>query len=159
MHLPIFCLEINCQLPIDDLDLWVTTPNGTLINFLNPEDPSSGGMLDVDACVGCCLPGSQNVENIFFLNPPAGTYTYLTDLFDNCPPDSPDPDDFRLEVFVGGTLVEVQEGTAVDPPVEYTYIYAPSGMASIFNAAKFSPGSSSVNPTKTKRDHATDRQE
>jgi len=54
-----------------DLDLHVITPLGHEINYANRE--ADGGTLDVDQCVSGCASGT---ENVFFTNPPSGTFTY-----------------------------------------------------------------------------------
>ena len=53
-----------------DIDIHVQQPNGTMINFMRKSDPHTGGFLDVDNLVG----GRGSAENIYWENPPAGTY-------------------------------------------------------------------------------------
>ena len=63
---------------IDDLDLHVTSPRGDTISYKNKVG-ASGGMLDVDRQVESYV--SNPVENIFWSNPPSGTYTVKVDVF------------------------------------------------------------------------------
>ena len=53
-----------------DIDLHVTEPNGFTIYFSNDNDPETGGELDHDNTEG----GIGSAENIFWTNPPSGTY-------------------------------------------------------------------------------------
>ena len=54
-----------------DIDLHVIQPNGKKIYYKEREDSSTGGFLDVDNRTG----GNGSAENIFWDNPPKGTYT------------------------------------------------------------------------------------
>ena len=56
----------------DDLDLHVSTPDGSEIYYSNRE--AGGGYLDVDANVGGRTMDNP-VENIYFDSPSAGTYS------------------------------------------------------------------------------------
>lgn len=53
-----------------DVDLHVTQPNGRELWYSNMRDRSTGGELDVDDREG----GRGSAENIYWRNPPAGTY-------------------------------------------------------------------------------------
>lgn len=53
-----------------DVDIHVQQPNGKIINYLNKKDRGTGGYLDVDNRKG----GSGAAENVFWSNPPRGTY-------------------------------------------------------------------------------------
>lgn len=53
-----------------DIDLHVKQPNGETIYFNNKEDSATGGRLDVDNQIG----GDGSAENIYWENPPEGTY-------------------------------------------------------------------------------------
>lgn len=54
-----------------DIDLHVIQPNGNEIYFKKASDPSTGGSLDVDNRIG----NSGAAENIYWNNPPQGTYS------------------------------------------------------------------------------------
>lgn len=54
-----------------DADLHVVQPSGKCIDYKRTKDRSSGGEKDVDNRDG----GSGSVENIYWNNPPNGTYT------------------------------------------------------------------------------------
>ena len=60
----------------DDLDLHVSTPDGSEISYSNRE--AGGGYLDVDANVGGRTMDNP-VENIYFDSPSAGTYNVWID--------------------------------------------------------------------------------
>lgn len=62
----------------DDLDLHVTSPNGDTINYRN-KTGSSGGKLDVDRQVSSFV--ANPVENIYWQNPPHGTYTVKVNMY------------------------------------------------------------------------------
>lgn len=62
----------------DDLDLHVTTPKGDIINY-NNKTGSSGGKLDVDRQVNSFV--TNPVENIYWQNPPRGTYTVKVNMY------------------------------------------------------------------------------
>ncbi|MCM1152420.1 MAG: hypothetical protein NC328_02035 [Muribaculum sp.] len=53
-----------------DADLHVVTPSGRCIDYKNPRDGASSGEKDVDNREG----GNNAVENIYWQNPPNGTY-------------------------------------------------------------------------------------
>lgn len=62
-----------------DIDLHVMQPNGIVINFSNPQDAATGEALDVDNRQG----GKGAAENIFWPNPPRGTYQVALHYFNN----------------------------------------------------------------------------
>lgn len=62
-----------------DIDLHVMQPNGIVINFSNPQDAATGGALDVDNRQG----GEGAAENIFWPNPPRGTYQVALHYYNN----------------------------------------------------------------------------
>ena len=66
---------------VNDLDLWVQSPNGRIISFRRPRSPD-GGILDIDANANG--PHSRvPVENIFWKTgtAPEGTYKFWVDYF------------------------------------------------------------------------------
>lgn len=62
----------------DDIDLHVTSPNGDTINY-NNKTGRSGGRLDVDRQVNSFV--ENPVENIYWSNPPHGTYTVKVNMY------------------------------------------------------------------------------
>jgi tetratricopeptide (TPR) repeat protein len=62
----------------DDLDLHVTSPRGDTVYYNNPHS-SSGGVLDVDRQVEEIV--DNPVENIYWENPPSGTYKVEVNVF------------------------------------------------------------------------------
>lgn len=62
----------------DDIDLHVTSPMGETINYMN-RTGRSGGSLDVDRQVDVFV--ANPVENIYWQNPPSGTYTVKVNMF------------------------------------------------------------------------------
>ena len=109
----------------DDLDLYVTDPNGDTIAYFNPSVPS-GGTLDRDDNVGQCGtdPEPGGVENVFWPDtpaPPSGTYTVGVNSYADCAPPGAA---YTLQVFVGGTLVQTQTGTVSQSETDtYTFTY------------------------------------
>lgn len=80
----------------DDIDLHVTSPNGDTINY-NNKTGRSGGRLDVDRQVNSFV--ENPVENIYWSNPPHGTYTVKVNMYSkrtdgNVP--------FRIRTIVNG---------------------------------------------------------
>jgi hypothetical protein len=94
-----------------DLDLAVTDPAGSLINFASRTSPS-GGSLDVDANANC---GEENppVENIFWPpgTAPAGTYTIEVTLYSDC---ENGPQQFELSALIGGQTVTETDTLSTD---------------------------------------------
>jgi tetratricopeptide (TPR) repeat protein len=62
----------------DDLDLHVTSPDGDTVYYGNTHS-RSGGILDVDRQVNSYV--ENPVENIYWSNPPSGTYTVSVNVF------------------------------------------------------------------------------
>lgn len=91
-----------------DLDLYVKTPNGTIIYYANPS--AEGGTLDVDCTCGLCPQGPN--ENIFWENgtAPTGTYEYWVEYFGNCTDGSPSSD-FIIRVVRNSTVLVTRTGT------------------------------------------------
>lgn len=67
-----------------DLDLHVKEPNNTELFYRHKKDEDTGGFLDVDNTQG----GEGAAENIFWADPPAGTYNIAVEFF--AMKDSPD---------------------------------------------------------------------
>jgi len=107
---------------LTDFDLHVLTPDGTEVYYGNPF--AGGGILDVDDCVfsECRDPTGTHVENVFFVAPVSGTYTYWAHNYDEALTGR-----FSLEVAAAGRVVEMQAGTlTVAPPAEserYQYTF------------------------------------
>ena len=53
-----------------DIDLHVIEPSGREIYYRDPQDPTTGGTLDVDNQAG----GAGSAENIYWTNPSSGVY-------------------------------------------------------------------------------------
>ena len=80
----------------DDLDLHVSTPDGSEIYYSNRE--AGGGELDVDANVGGRTMDNP-VENIYFTSPASGTYTvWIEDYSDR----TSGTTDYLVRVTAGG---------------------------------------------------------
>ncbi|GAB4480147.1 MAG: hypothetical protein OHK0031_01070 [Anaerolineales bacterium] len=88
---------------VNDLDLWVTDPQGTLI-YYNNRSSSSGGELDVDANPGCQNLTAQPVENIYWPSgkAPSGEYVVSVNYFQQC--QSLAETAFTLRVLVDGQV-------------------------------------------------------
>ena len=92
-----------------DFDLHVLTPDGQEIYWEN--DSASGGLLDVDDCVGglCELMDNKHVENVFFDETAmSGQYTYFVQNFSGVLPGT-----FTLVVAKDGDVVATQTGSLV----------------------------------------------
>jgi|YNPNPStandDraft_1061719.scaffolds.fasta_scaffold41336_2 Uncharacterized protein conserved in bacteria len=87
----------------NDLDLWVTDPQGTVIFYDHPTS-ASGGELDVDANPGCQNLTSQPVENIYWPpdGAPEGEYIVAVNYFQQCSYDAVTP--FTVRVLVDGQV-------------------------------------------------------
>lgn len=97
----------------DDLDLHVIDPMGSRIDYQTPTSPS-GGTLDRDDNVGVCGTDTEpgGVENVFWPTTPSappGTYTVEIYSYYDCAPVNAS---YTLQVFVGGSLVLTETGTA-----------------------------------------------
>jgi len=104
---PRFNLQFNNEDDVD-LDLYVTTPNGTTLSYSNPF--AEGGELDVDCLCGGCPQGPN--ENIFWENgtAPDGTYEYWVDYFGNCG-SSGASSNFTIRVIRNGQVLTTKTGT------------------------------------------------
>jgi hypothetical protein len=93
---------------IDDLDLWVTDPDGERIFYANPRS-ESGGILDVDANRGCATQTTLPVENIYWPTgqAPRGTYTVHVNYFADCTIGYA-PISYRVRVLVDGYVMEFE---------------------------------------------------
>lgn len=89
----------------NDIDLWVTDPDGNTISYRSPSSPS-GGELDVDANAACNNLTSQPVENIFWPPgaAPGGEYAVSVHYYAQCEDAASTP--YEVRVMVDG---EVQE--------------------------------------------------
>lgn len=91
-----------------DLDLYVETPNGEVISYLNPN--ADGGELDVDCqCAGC--PQGPN-ENIFWEDgtAPSGTYHYYVKYYGDCDGNN-SSSNFTLRVIKNGHVLATKTGS------------------------------------------------
>ncbi|AWH84231.1 hypothetical protein HYN59_03490 [Flavobacterium album] len=87
-----------------DLDLYVQTPNGSIIYYGN--ETAQGGTIDVDcACGNAC-----DSENIFFNNGPSGQYTFWVDYYGDCGSGSTSSN-FTVKVMDNNTVVQTKTGT------------------------------------------------
>lgn len=83
-----------------DLDLYLRTPSGEVISFLNTY--ADGGELDVDQCIGSCDDAPVHVENIVFDGaPPRGSYLLWVENYDGR-----EPADFNIEVAGNGISMD-----------------------------------------------------
>lgn len=92
----------------NDLDLWVTDPNGTRIYYGNRRS-SSGGSLDVDANPACNHLNPQPVENIYWPagQAPNGNYTIEVHYYSPCESTIETP--FVVRVLVDGRVREFRQ--------------------------------------------------
>jgi hypothetical protein len=99
--------RFNLQFSQDvDLDLYVKTPNGTLIYYGNPT--GQNGELDVDCACGGCENG--HAENIFWTNGPSGTYEFYVNYYGSCSASTPSVN-FTVKVMNGNTVLQTKTGT------------------------------------------------
>ncbi len=105
---PRFNLQFTNEQNVD-LDLYVKTPAGNIINYSNPT--ADGGSLDVDCLCGDCGQGPN--ENIFWENGTAenGTYTYWVDYYSDCGGTASTSSNFTLRVVKNGVVLETKTGT------------------------------------------------
>lgn len=91
-----------------DLDLYVRTPNGTVIYYGNPT--AQGGTLDVDCLCGGCPQGPN--ENIYWLSgsAPSGEFEYWIDYFGSCDLSSA-ASSFTLRVMRNNEVLVTRTGT------------------------------------------------
>jgi hypothetical protein len=105
-----------------DLDLFVQTPNGNVINFASSTG-QNGGALDLDSNAACDIDNINNENITWRTNEPArGTYTVYPNLFSACSRSGP----FRYTLTINnngqqtirtGTVSAVGDG----PKVTVTY--------------------------------------
>jgi len=104
-----------------DMDLYVETPNGSVIYYGNTEE--QGGTLDVDCGCGSCPNGFA--ENVFWQNGsgPSGQYKYYVKYYGSCS-GSAQPSTYTLRVINNNNVVQTQTGTlsSGQSPV-YTYTH------------------------------------
>ncbi|HEY9622808.1 MAG TPA: hypothetical protein V6C78_20795 [Crinalium sp.] len=88
----------------DDLDLYVTDPEGQVVSYMNTR-VASGGQLDVDANAGCSGTTSSPIENIFWppSQAPQGQYRIGVNLFSRCAGGSA-PVSFEVRLLVQGNI-------------------------------------------------------
>ncbi len=88
-----------------DIDLYVTDPFGEVISYQRRQS-SSGGVLDHDAR-GACVPGSDMIENVYWVspNPPRGTYQVELHYWGECGVARETPT--QISVSVGGRVIGV----------------------------------------------------
>lgn len=91
-----------------DLDLYVKTPNGTVISYLNSS--ANGGKLDVDCLCDDCPQGPS--ENIFWEmgTAPSGQYEYWVEYYGSCTGVSASSN-FTIRVTRNGTVLSTNTGT------------------------------------------------
>jgi uncharacterized protein YfaP (DUF2135 family) len=91
-----------------DLDLYVRTPSGTVISFINSN--ADGGSLDVDCQCGSCPQGAN--ENIFWENgtAPTGDYEYWVEYYGSCNGGNSSAS-FTLRVLNNSELLSTRTGT------------------------------------------------
>lgn len=91
-----------------DLDLYVKSPNGTVISYLNKY--ADGGELDVDCLCFDCPQGPS--ENIFWENgtAPTGQYEYWVEYYGNCSGASASSN-FTIKVTRNGSVLTTKTGT------------------------------------------------
>jgi hypothetical protein len=89
----------------NDLDLWVSDPNGESIGYSHLTS-NSGGALDVDANAGCAGLINQPVENVFWLTgqAPRGEYVISVNYYKQC--DSVTGTPFTIRLLVDGQTQE-----------------------------------------------------
>ncbi len=91
-----------------DLDLYVQTPDGTILYYAHPT--GQGGTLDVDCmCVSC--PQGPN-ENIYWENgtAPSGTYKYWVNYYSSCGSGSPSSS-YTVRVLKNNQVIATKTGT------------------------------------------------
>jgi hypothetical protein len=104
----------------DDLDLYVTDPEGQIVYYGNPSIPS-GGRLDVDANAGCGESNSSPIENVFWppSQAPTGNYQIKVELYSRCNPGSA-PIPFEVRLLVRGEI-QTLTGSASDAQVSTSF--------------------------------------
>ena len=91
-----------------DLDLYVRTPSGAVISYLNRS--ADQGTLDVDCKCSSCASGPN--ENIYWVEgtAPAGQYEYWIKYFNNCGTDGASST-FSIRVIKNGSVISTKTGT------------------------------------------------
>lgn len=88
---------------VDDVDLTVTEPDGSVIAFYSPV-AASGGSLSEDANVVCIDPVNDPVERIIWPTTiPSGTYTIEVSLAGYCR-NTAEPVPFTVQLTVNGEV-------------------------------------------------------
>ncbi len=103
----------------DDMDLWLTEPNGNQIFFGKPTSPT-GGKLDRDAQRNCQFtPGSvENIHYPYGKQPLFGIYTVQVKLYRDCEPTIAK---WTMWILVRGRIVQFWEGTNTAFQTQFNY--------------------------------------
>jgi hypothetical protein len=110
--------RFNLQFTGDvDMDLYVRTPSGNVINYSN--DSADGGTLDVD----CTCSGDCNQENIYWQpgTAPSGQYVFWVDHYSSC--SGTQSSSYTIQVMNGNTVLQTRTGTLTDGTQSQEYIY------------------------------------
>jgi hypothetical protein len=93
---------------INDVDLYVKTPNGSIISYTNPA--AQNGKLDVDCLCGDC-PNGPN-ENIYWTagTAPTGTYQVWAQYFGACATNS-GSSNYTIRVMKNSSVLNTYTGT------------------------------------------------
>lgn len=91
-----------------DLDLYVKTPSGAVISYLNRS--ADMGTLDVDCLCGNCASGPN--ENIFWVDgtAPSGQYEYWVNYYNDCGTNGASSS-YTLRVIKNGSVIDTKTGT------------------------------------------------
>lgn len=110
---------------VDDLDLFVTGPDGVSVNWENPGPSPSGGQLDRDDNAGCVTMTQSPIENVFWPqgSAPEGQYSINVELFTRCDLNSEAPIDFEIRLLLQGEI-ETITGTVDDDNFTFTHTFA-----------------------------------
>ena len=106
-----------------DLDLYVQTPNGTILYFANPS--GQNGNLDVDCLCGDC-PNGPN-ENIYWTpgSAPKGNYKFWTEYYGDCDGGG-SSSSYTMRIMNNASILQTYTGTLspaqTKSPV-YTYTF------------------------------------
>jgi hypothetical protein len=89
----------------DDLDLYVTDPQGQTVYFGNRQI-GSGGQLDVDANAACSGSTTSPIENVFWPvgQAPEGQYEVAVDLWSRCAGGPAGDIPFEIRLLVQGQI-------------------------------------------------------
>jgi uncharacterized protein YfaP (DUF2135 family) len=95
----------------NDIDLYVTDPTNTRIDYINERSPS-GGFLDVDANAACRNLQDRPVENVFWPSggAPNGSYKVQVNFYEQCS-GQPLSTPVRVQVVSGGRTLYDQTVT------------------------------------------------